>query len=360
MSPNVRDWIRTWLNTNWQAVVHARGGSVGEPTLRWPVDGSARPRGFTIAIVADGFTEGEQSLFRSAADAIMFEIFETEPLSQFIGRLNVYVLPTVSAGSGIGDKEAENDISHTTVFNMVRTDGSRLTWDAWTIQQCLNSPGKIPNYDAIILVGNATFSAGTAGAASQICGVTRDPSASRTAIHELGHLMGLGDEYSVEGFFHSTPTSGVAGRGAWWLRQQPVAPNVYHKYWWSTPQREEAPWYATWARVQMRHGQFRELTSSLFPIVPRAPGTCSEKDNRGVDGIDAINRYNVRDIVGLFEGANTFGCGAWRPQFACIMRNEHELLPITDPEVGRLPVDFCFVCRRHIVDYLLRFSPAEE
>ncbi|HKP45959.1 MAG TPA: M64 family metallopeptidase, partial [Pyrinomonadaceae bacterium] len=48
--------------------------------------------------------------------------------------------------------------------------------------------------------------------------------------------------------------------------------------------------------------------------------------------------------VGLFEGADYYHCGVWRPEFNCRMRN--------------LSQPFCGVCQQAIVKKLTPFLPA--
>jgi hypothetical protein len=48
-------------------------------------------------------------------------------------------------------------------------------------------------------------------------------------------------------------------------------------------------------------------------------------------------------VVGTFEGAGTFHCGMYRPQFVCKMRK------LSDP--------FCAVCQRVIRETLAPYEP---
>lgn len=303
---------------------------------------------YNIVVVGDGYAEDEQQSFESAAMNVVVGLIERAPFNGPLGeRINVWSVPSVSAESGIQDDE--EDIDRITPFGLRRTRSVWMQWDSIIVQQCIAE--LIPDYDAILLVGNTDAHCGTARHAEKIAALGQGSnswSARETAIHELGHLFGLKDEYILP-----TPAWNdlrahreVHRREMARVRRRDARPNGFYTYQYTGAQASFAPWFES-------HGAREEG----FPIVSRELLGCLKQDTRSLSDLKdrAGNPIERPDVIGAFEGALYLRCQAWRPSPHCLMGGR-QYNRDDDGQPIFFTRPFCAVCHDHIAEQLQRYA----
>lgn len=179
--------------------------------------------------------------------------------------------------------------------------------DALLVIQTVNV--EVPAWHSILVMVNSPIDGG--GASGKIGVFSLDSAAEEAALHELGHVFGLADEYGdlKEDKFDVNLDMHPP--------DEPCEPNVTIK-----SDRNLIKW--------------RDLIDSTTaiptmcnPACPKCDGTPSPVPPEGT--------------VGAFEGAHYYHCGAYRPEHNCKMRN--------------LGHPFCAVCERFIEQEMQPFQP---
>jgi hypothetical protein len=166
---------------------------------------------------------------------------------------------------------------------------------------------QVPEFTAAIVVVNSTVYGGSGGSVGTY---SLANGATEIAIHELGHTAyGLADEYA---YYAGGNETGHDHHPA----TEPAQPNV-------TINTNRATLKWGWA------------IAATTPLPTMSNPDCSTVDNRP-SPVPA-------GTVGLFEGADYYHCGAYRPEYDCKMR-----------ELG---VPFCHVCRQVIYN---RIAPLAD
>lgn len=127
------------------------------------------------------------------------------------------------------------------------------------------------------------------------------PNWEATFLHELGHVVGLSDEYD---YHYACNDSFTCGKG------DPQTPNI-----------------ALNGSVPM----WVNATDTTVLPTTKNPD-CKTCDPRW------FSSHVASGTIGAFEGANSYHCGYYRSQFVCRMR--------------RSKWDFCVVCQEALVDWL--------
>lgn len=346
-------------------------GSVPGPPVKL-LDNGADDRRLVLVLLAEGFQETEQARFESSCDAFVRKLQDevwygdrSAGVVPYPGRaINVYRLNVASDDSGIEDPlecggtgAAPNtffDVTHCPVGvggrKPRRVIGSR---DDFHVLDTLNN--HVPAWDSAILLANTTELGGSTLLLTSTAFVSLHKCWLPNIMHELGHLLfGLGDEYEYLGRCETDgPEQSMAPPG------EPMFPNVT---------AESDPLGLKW----------RDLVTSDVPVPTMANPDCAQCDDRPnvLDVFDLshtvramqriwfafirqlarISVFGVRPYaylldrcyyfapdpdntkVGLFEGANYFKCGNYRPAYRCKMRDQF--------------APYCPVCRQAIVDAL--------
>jgi len=239
-----------------------------------------------IAILAEGYTEGEMGKFVQDARRLTDSLFAVLPFSQMKEYFNIYALKTPSAESG-------TDIPGERIYRNTLYNSSFYTFDisrylTTTDMKTIHDMASVVPYDHLmILVNSSRYGGGGFYNFVNVC--TSDHKLSpKVFIHEFGHgFAGLGDEYY---------TSEVAYNDYYNLKVEPWEPNL------TTLVDFASKW--------------KNMVEASTPVpTPR-------------DG-----KYSVN--VGAFEGGGYIAKGIYSPMENCRMKSNEAS-------------DFCPVCQKAI------------
>ncbi len=244
-----------------------------------------------IAILAEGYTEGEMDKFVGDAKRLTDSLFAAAPFSEMKNYFNVYALKTPSVESGTdipGEHIYRNTLYNSTFFTF---DISRYltTSDMKTI--C--DRGAVVPYDQLFVLVNSTRYGG-GGFYNFVTVCTSDNKLSpKVFVHEFGHgFGGLADEYY---------TSQVAYDNYYNLKAEPWEQNI----------TTLVDFKSKWA----------SMVSSNIPIpTPRTVEYASK--------------------TGVFEGGGYMAKGIFSPMQDCRMKSN-------------ITREFCSVCQQAIKKVIL-------
>jgi len=260
-----------------------------------------RSQAFNVVLLAEGFTNPQQNDFNVASAAFVTALTSTDPFGQVAHGINVFRVNVASNESGADDPVAAGGTgaAPNTYFDArYGENGLRrlLVCNASTALQA--ALAQVPEFSVAIVIVNSTIYGGSGGAVGVF---SLAPGATEIALHEMGHTaFGLADEYPYY-------AGGVEPDRAHHPAVEPSEPNVT-----IASSRPALKW--SWA-VGM---------STTLP-------TMSNPDCASVDGRPSPVAVGT---VGLFEGAHSYHCGAFRPEYDCKMRT--------------LSIPFCRVCQNAI------------
>lgn len=171
---------------------------------------------FDLVILGDGYAAHERAAFAADAGAVTSHLLSTEPYRSYRHLVNVWHVPADSVASGAGD--GPGDVADTAYRCYFGHGGvERALWcDLGRVQRAASA---VPGYDGVLVIVNDPRSGGSG---SSVLATTSNAALMReTAIHELGHQLGLRDEYVYAG---GEPTAGVGPNCA----ADPAAPAWAH------------------------------------------------------------------------------------------------------------------------------------
>ena len=251
---------------------------------------------WNLALLSDGYQKSELATFEADAAAFATKLLQIAPFAGLVNEINIYRINVSSTESGADDPAAGTTAA--TYFDAAfsGTPGlSRvLQINEATAQDVLQN--HLPQADAGLVIVNTTAYGGSGGG---VAAVSRGKNSHRIALHELGHTaFGLGDEYA-----YLTGCGIHENRGPH-PGPEPANGNVTLK-----TAAGQIPWSA--------------LLNSPPPALPTTT-------NPNCTDCDPTDYSPLAAVIGAFDGADTYHCSAYRPQFNCCMRNQN--------------VDFCTVC----------------
>ena len=260
-----------------------------------------RNRAFTVALLADGFTAAQQASFNSAVDAMVQALIATPPYDHLKAAINVWRVNVSSTDSGADDPAAAGGTGATarTYFDAsFGGNGIRRLLVCNATTALTVAAAQVPEFSVAIVIVNSTVYGGSGGSVGTY---SLAGGATEIAIHELGHTAyGLADEYA---YYAGGNETGHDYHSA----TEPSQPNVT-----VNTHRSTLKW--GWAVAP----------TTALPTM----------SNLSCSGPDGRPSTVPAGTVGLFEGADYYHCGAYRPEYDCKMR-----------ELG---VPFCRVCRQVI------------
>ena len=261
---------------------------------------------WTLAILAEGYRAVEMGQFAADAQQVVNRLFAVRPFDELQGAINVYRVDVASNGSGADDPAAcgGTGAAPATYFDASFCDGGIRRALVVDDDLALSvAAAQVPAVDVVLVLVNSMILGGTGGKVAVM-----SLSALEVAIHELGHILGLADEYEYE------VGCGLETNRNFHPPEEPDAPNVT---------RETNKFFIEWRNL---------LTPgpSLFQTTNANCALCDPQPNPFPPG-----------TVGAFEGADNYHCGAFRPEFDCRMRN------VSTP--------FCAVCQQAIRNVFARY-----
>lgn len=272
------------------------------------VDHGSPAERFNLVIVAEGYQDTVADMTQFANDAQQFvnRLFATPPFDGLQNAFNVFRIDVASTDQGADDPAACGGTGATraTYFDASFCNGGirrLLQVNTGTVLNVVNA--QVPEWHQILVIVNSTIFGGSGGS---VAVTSRAAGWENVAIHEFGHAaFGLADEYEYwAGCGIDTNRNNHPGIF------EPAEPNVT-----IDSNRATVKW--------------RDLILPATAVPTTTNANCAQCDTQA--------NPVAAGTVGVFEGAHYFHCGAFRPEFDCMMRN---LNP------------FCAVCRRRIRETL--------
>ena len=270
-----------------------------------------------IVLVAEGFQASEQANFNTLC-ADFVAALQAENWYPVLGdAINVHRLNVASNDSG-ADQPATCADGHVGPGTYVNTyfDATFCNSGLW---RCLAGDptlvhneldAALPQWNFAVVLVNTTQHGGCAG--GNICFTCIEPGWENVALHEMGHTFGLGDEYH----YWQGCGSGETGHDN--------APTY-------EPSNDNITTETNRADLKWRH-----LCTPGVPIPTMENPNCTQCDNRP-------NILDDDDSIGLFEGAQYYHCGRFRPAYRCRMRTSG--------------ASFCRVCIEAIAARVANYVP---
>ncbi len=241
-----------------------------------------RTHAFTVVMMADGFTSGQQGDFNTACDDFVKALTGTAPFDALAAGINIFRVNVSSTDSGADDPTSAGGTGATakTYFDSTfGLGGIRRALGCNNTTALTVAAGQVPEFDVALVVVNSTIYGGTGGGVGTY---SLAAGATEIAIHESGHTaFGFADEYAyLKGGNEPERANHPAG--------EPRQPNV-------TLNTDRATLKWGWA------------VGSGTALPTMSNGNCAV-DDPSASPVSA-------GTVGLFEGADTYHCGAYRPEY---------------------------------------------
>jgi IgA peptidase M64 len=274
----------------------------GSAALRW-----------NIAIMGDGYRQAELGKYAADVTALVGIFLAAPPFDTLQQGINVFRIDVASKESGAGDPTAcgGTGAAPRTFFNATFcNNGIRRLLVVNDKTALATAAAQVPAFHLAIVLVNSTIYGGSGGSVAVL---SLAPGAAEIALHETGHTaFGLADEYQY-----------YAGCGV-------DAPGTHDRHPAGEPSQPNVTLDADRATIKW-HG----LVLGTTPMPTMSNPNCGQCDDRPSPAAPGI--------VGAFEGAHYYHCGAFRPSFDCRMR--------------ALGFPFCAVCQDVIRRTLAPFMP---
>jgi hypothetical protein len=300
-------------------VTTADGTVVGMTQIR---NSGPRATHWNLAITGDGYRAVDLVQFATDANNLLAALLATPPFNTLGHRINAFRIDVRSTDAGADDSTACGGLGTTaaTYFD------ARFCGDG-TIRRLLVVDSNlvldvvddfVPESNAVLVLVNSTIYGGSGDGVGTM---SLAPSANLIGIHELGHTaFGLADEYEYR---QGCRSGELRNRHP---GPEPVEPNV------------------TTRALNLGQLKWRDLVTPATTIPTTTNGNCAVCDPQPNPGPAAT--------VGAFEGADTWHCGAFRPQFNCMMRTlgspfcavcSQQISMTLNPPYGGYPISFVAV-----------------
>ena len=306
-----------------------------------------------IAIVAEGYTAGEQKKFEKDLKRYTKLFLSQAPYNSMKDKFNIYGVFKASQESGI-DEPGANIYKNTAVstrFYSLSSERYVLTEDNKTLRDLAAS---VP-YDAVFIMCNSARYGG-GGIYNFYCTFTSDNQFSPYIfLHEFGHSFGgLADEYY---------TSDVAYNEFYPQGQEPVEPNITRlldknnlkwKNYISANIELPTPWekenydkmdYA-WQKERREMNKHIAKLKRNEARPKEIDGAQNEYNKKDKAHSDEVDKYLINskfwNKIGAFEGAGYSAKGMYRSMLDCLMFSK-----------GTKP--YCKVCEEHVKKVINHF-----
>jgi hypothetical protein len=280
-------------------------GTIGATTQI--LDNGPAIRRFNIVLLSEGYRSTELGQFANHAATFVRRLSQTYPFHLVMNSINVYRVDVSSTDSGADDPAMCGGSGSTakTYFDATFC-GDNINQRLLTVNAALAlkvANEKVPQQRLVVVIVNSPIFGGSGGS---VAVYSLAANAIDTALHEIGHTaFDLADEYeSLRGC-----ASGETDRN----NHPPIEP----------AQRNVTITGAN-DRNRLKWGRFVRPATSLPTTQNPNCAACDPQPSPVAGG-----------TVGAFEGADTYHCGAFRPEFDCKMRT--------------LSSEFCRVCAEEIL-----------
>jgi hypothetical protein len=273
---------------------------------------------FNIAILSEGYQQGQLGQFANHAMDFVTQLSRTTPFHLLMNSINVFRVDVSSTDSGADDPRTVNCPEGTgttarTYFDATFCGGGAIR-RLLTVNETLAlqvADSQVPQHRLVVVIVNSPNYGGSGG---PVAVYSLDRDAINIALHEIGHTaFSLADEYENYRGCNSGETD--------------------HDHHPAVEPRAENVTVTGFNDInRLKWGRY-VLAGTALPTTRNA--NCAQCDPQPSP---------VRPgTVGAFEGADYFHCAAYRPEFDCKMRH--------------LKNDFCRVCSDRIIRTLRLYSP---
>jgi hypothetical protein len=256
-----------------------------------------------LVIMGDGYQSGQMAQYEADVRRIVDHLFGTPPFDEMRPAINIHRVNVTSTDRGADDPTACGGTGATarTYFDAsFCNDGLRRSLKVNDATALATLDDQVPQWNAVLVVVNSTVHGGSGGTVGT-CSLA--PGAEDRFLHELGHsAFGLADEYETYRGCDSGETDRNNHPG-----NEPAEVNV-------TVNTDPATL------------KWRRFVADPTDVPTTRNADCTECDSQASPF--------PAGTVGLFEGADKYHCGAFRPEFDCKMR------------ISSKP--FCAICRERI------------
>jgi IgA Peptidase M64 len=278
-------------------------GSVIGTTL--VIDNGPPARRWNLVILGDGYIQTDLGTYATDVQNFINTLQITRPFNDFWNAINIYRVDVVSTDSGADDPTACGGTGATpaTYFDASfcgdGTNQRALVVDNATATTVANQ--QVPEWDMIMVIVNSAIYGGTGG---NIAVFSTAANANEIGMHEMGHTaFKLADEYESR----AGCDSGETGHDTYTGGEPTEHPNVT-------------------IDTNIVTNKWRNLILASTPMPTTSNSNCTQCDPQPSPVLQGT--------VGTFEGAHTYHCGIYRPEFNCRMRS------LNNP--------FCAVCEQII------------
>ncbi|MEU5884163.1 M64 family metallopeptidase [Spirillospora sp. NPDC047279] len=277
--------------------------NAGDAAQRW-----------NLVILGDGYQASELAQYEADVKKFVDTLFATPPFDRLRPAVNVFRVDVTSTDSGADEPTRCGGSGATPATYFDATFCSQGIQRLLVVNQdtaLTVARDQVPQVHMVLVSVNSPVYGGSGGGVAVF---SQAPDAVDIALHEMGHTaFGLADEYeSLLGCGLETDHDHHPG-------PEPAEPNVT-----TVSDRTRIKW--------------RTLIRPSTPVPTTSNPDCTKCDP--AVGPPPGLPFTV---VGAFEGADHYHCGAYRPQFNCQMR-----------VLGNA---FCAVCTRRIRETLHPFLP---
>jgi hypothetical protein len=276
----------------------------GDPAQRW-----------NLVVLGDGYQAGQLDQYAADVKRAVDTLITTPPFDRLRQAINVFRVDVTSTDTGADDpaKCGGTGATAATYFDATFCGPGNIQRLLVVNQDTALTVARdqVPQVHMVLVAVNTTVYGGSGGGVAVF---SQASDAVEIALHEMGHTaFGLADEYEyLQGCGVDTDHDHHAAN-------EPAEPNVT-----TITDRSTIKW--------------RNLIASSTPLPTTVNPDCKRCDpaTGPPAGLPA-------DVVGAFEGAHYFHCGAYRPQFNCRMR------ALSNP--------YCAVCSLRIRQTISPFLP---
>jgi hypothetical protein len=307
-----------------------------------------------VAIVAEGYTAGEEAKLRADLDRFAAVFFKLEPYKSHRDKFNLYGVFKPSAESGC-DEPSHGSFKATALgatFDSLGSERYLLTEDNKSLRDIA---AHVP-YDALyIMVNHKRYGGG--GIYNLYCTFTTDNQwYEYLFLHEFGHsFAGLADEYY---------TSQVAYNEFYPAGVEPAEPNITAlleagTVKWGSLVSPGAGLPTLWEKAEFdamdnAYQKVRAETNARIAALKRG-GAAAADIARAEEESERMSREHAEKVdaflraskfwgkVGAFEGAGYAAKGLYRPELDCLMFTK-----------GTKP--FCKVCEAAVLKTILYYA----
>ena len=273
---------------------------------------SRRSARINLAVLSDGYQLAEMPKFAADAYRFLHHLLTTPPFDTGLAlRLNVFRIDVVSTDSGADDPLTCGGAGTTaaTYFDATYCGNGlvhrNLAVSVPTVLDVVER--EVPEAKfALVLVNSSLLGGAKLGGGPVAITAAQHPGADDTAVHELGHLVfELADEYDYSQGCKTTE-----------LREHHPGPEPVE------------------VNVTLNDG--KNLSTLKWGDLVSATRPTTTNPNCSI--CDPQPSPVPAGSIGTFEGADTWHCGAFRPEFDCKMRHDSQ--------------PFCTVCTLRIRETL--------